>query len=351
MFCYWQKKNQVQRQRREKFLTKNYGPNIQSGYLVIQALERRARSINTSNVDTNEEDGVEQPREVRPPLRLLNDHSDSEEANLEKKNTEKEHQETASKNASDIFKICVLNASVAVTSQPPNKITTIPLSQVNMHVPSPSPMPNTYVHSFTHMPPPAVTSQQPHNITNFNHGLVNSHVPSSAPFPYIATTSQQPSYTPLVNAHVSGSVPLPYTAEPLHHYPNQHDKQVSASNSYVPSVLPSGSHSFVSPFLMSTYSQQSSYMHVDTSTSRPVIMSNNDIPASNNSTSTSTNPLSNFTELTDLQPIDSLHSNNNCADCIMKDKQMQLINVVMRIVLPVHLSISLMQPYVCIYDL
>ncbi|CAG2198653.1 unnamed protein product [Mytilus edulis] len=42
-----------------------------------KALERRARSINTSNVDTNEEDGVEQPREVRPPLRLLNDHSDS----------------------------------------------------------------------------------------------------------------------------------------------------------------------------------------------------------------------------------------------------------------------------------
>ncbi|VDI12131.1 Hypothetical predicted protein [Mytilus galloprovincialis] len=42
-----------------------------------KGLERRARSINTSNVDTNEEDGVEQPREVRPTLRLLNDHSDS----------------------------------------------------------------------------------------------------------------------------------------------------------------------------------------------------------------------------------------------------------------------------------
>ncbi|VDI39311.1 Hypothetical predicted protein [Mytilus galloprovincialis] len=48
-----------------------------------KALERRARSINTSNVDTNEEDGVEQPREVRPPLRLLNDHSDSEDSHDE----------------------------------------------------------------------------------------------------------------------------------------------------------------------------------------------------------------------------------------------------------------------------
>ncbi|CAG2218194.1 unnamed protein product [Mytilus edulis] len=84
MFCYWPKKNQNQKAKKgeipDKELWTKHPVRIFS-YTddFDKALERRARSVNTSNVDTNEEDGVEQPREVRPPLRLLNDHSDSEE--------------------------------------------------------------------------------------------------------------------------------------------------------------------------------------------------------------------------------------------------------------------------------